>query len=50
MATHQISIFGPIQDAPARKVAGSLRLAATTLNGEPVSVELQVQVHFKLNS
>jgi outer membrane biosynthesis protein TonB len=22
----------------------------TTLNGQPVSVELQVQVHFKLNS
>jgi periplasmic protein TonB len=32
MATHQISIFGPIQDAPTRKVAGSLRLAATVKN------------------
>ncbi|HWY56012.1 MAG TPA: hypothetical protein VNZ03_16215, partial [Terriglobales bacterium] len=29
MATQRISIFGPQQDAPARKAAGSLRLAPT---------------------
>ena len=32
MAVHQISIFGPMQDAPARKAAGSLRLAPTVKN------------------
>ena len=32
MAVHRISIFGPQQDAPARKAAGSLRLAPTVKN------------------
>ena len=32
MATQRISIFGPQQDAPARKAAGSLRLAPTVKN------------------
>jgi protein TonB len=32
MVTQRISIFGPQQDAPARKVAGSLRLAPTVKN------------------
>jgi hypothetical protein len=32
MATHRISILGPMQDAPARKIAGSLRLAPTVKN------------------
>ncbi len=32
MATHRISIFGPMQDAPAKKVAGSLRLPSTVKN------------------
>jgi len=32
MATQRISIFGPQQDAPARKTAGSLRLAPTVNN------------------
>ena len=32
MAVHRISIFGPMQDAPARKAAGSLRLASTVKN------------------
>jgi periplasmic protein TonB len=29
MATHRISIFGPTRDAPAKKVAGPLRLPST---------------------
>jgi protein TonB len=32
MATHRISIFGPQQDAPARKAAGSLRFAPAVKN------------------
>ena len=32
MATQRISIFGPQQDAPARKASGSLRLAPTMKN------------------
>jgi protein TonB len=32
MAVHRISIFGPTQDASARKAAGSLRLASTVKN------------------
>jgi len=32
MAVHRISIFGPMQDASARKAAGSLRLASTVKN------------------
>ena len=32
MPTDQISIFGPIQDPPPRKVAGSVRLAARAKN------------------
>jgi periplasmic protein TonB len=32
MAVHRMSIFGPMQDAPARKAAGSLRLAPTVKN------------------
>src|SRR5690242_6634388 len=32
MAIQRISIFGPQQDAPARKAAGSLRLAPTVKN------------------
>jgi protein TonB len=32
MATHRISIFGRMQDAPARKASGSVRLAPTTKN------------------
>ena len=32
MATQRISVFGPQQDAPARKAAGSLRLAPTVKN------------------
>jgi periplasmic protein TonB len=32
MTTQRISIFGPQQDAPARKAAGSLRLAPTVKN------------------
>jgi protein TonB len=32
MAAQRISIFGPQQDAPARKAAGSLRLAPTVKN------------------
>lgn len=32
MAVHRISIFGPQQDASARKAAGSLRLAPTVKN------------------
>jgi protein TonB len=32
MATQRISIFGPQQDAPARRAAGSLRLAPTVKN------------------
>jgi len=32
MAVHRISIFGPMQDAPARKTAGSVRLAPTVKN------------------
>ncbi len=32
MATHRISIFGPMQNAPARKAAGLVRLAPTVKN------------------
>ena len=32
MATHRISIFGPMQDAPARKASASARLAPTVKN------------------
>jgi hypothetical protein len=32
MATQRILIFGPQQDAPARRAAGSLRLAPTVKN------------------
>src|SRR5260370_13601034 len=32
MAVHRISIFGPMQDSPARKTAGSVRLAPTVKN------------------
>jgi periplasmic protein TonB len=32
MATHRISIFGPMQNAPARKAAGSVHLAPTVKN------------------
>jgi protein TonB len=32
MATDRISIFGPTQDGPARKIAGSLRLSPTVKN------------------
>src|SRR5690349_22827585 len=32
MAVHPISIFGPMQDAPARKTAGSVRLAPAVKN------------------
>src|SRR5258708_4583396 len=32
MATDRISIFGPTQDGPARKTAGSLRISPTVKN------------------
>jgi protein TonB len=40
----------PLLIAAALKAVLQWKYEPTTLNGQPVSVELQVQVHFKLNS
>ena len=42
MATHRRSIFGSLQDAPARKVAGSLRLAPSVKNDIFLTALLQM--------
>ena len=42
MATQRISIFGPEKDAPARRAAGSLRLAPTVKNDVFLNALLEV--------
>ena len=42
MADYRTSIFGPLQDAPAKKSAGSLRLASTVKNDVFLNALLEI--------